>query len=87
MSAQAVTKTTHPDGYEWYTRAKGDPQRKGDTTFIVEAQEDRIEFYLSEYMGRNRDNYDYDHDAEIALAEDDVRELNLLLTVWLERRS
>jgi hypothetical protein len=59
----------------------------GDTTFEFTAELDTFKVSGSEYRGRDRDNYDYSHETEIDLNEEEARELHLLLTVWLEQRT
>jgi hypothetical protein len=68
-------------------RAEDCKATPGDTNFDFTAGEKDFTISGSEYMGRDRDNYDYSHDVEIALNEDEVREVYLLMTVWLEQRS
>jgi hypothetical protein len=60
---------------------------EGDISFDAEADVDSFNLWLAEYRGRDRDNYDYSHEAEIKLDREEATELLLALTVWLERQE
>lgn len=53
----------------------------------IEANPNNFEIYMSIGLGRDRDNYSTGADATFRLSDDQVRELILLATIYLEQKD
>jgi hypothetical protein len=83
-----IHKTTQHDNWLSVSREKEESKATyGDTSFDFSADSETFGIDGSTYRGRDQHNHDSYDNCEIALNEDEARELLLLLTVWLEQRS